>query len=163
MNGNTNGNADGIAYGKSGLSVAATSGIIDGNESRKGKSEVNPAQAAQPMSEEERIETQEWLESLEWVLQNQGSPRVAQLLEQLENYAYSKGVEIPFTANTPYINTIPKSRQPRYPGNLDLERKIRPVGNAYRALLEEFGQITIVPHGELFEVTDNPARLKVEV
>jgi beta-glucosidase/6-phospho-beta-glucosidase/beta-galactosidase len=48
-------------------------------------------------------------------------------------------------------------------GLYDLQRKIRPVGNAYRALLEEFGQITIVPHGELFEVTDNPARLKVEV
>ncbi len=48
-------------------------------------------------------------------------------------------------------------------GLYDLKRKIRPVGNAYRALLEEFGQITIVPHGELFEVTDNPARLKVEV
>jgi len=30
-------------------------------------------------------------------------------------------------------------------------------------LLEEFGQITIVQHGELFEVTGNPARLKVEV
>lgn len=48
-------------------------------------------------------------------------------------------------------------------GLYDLKRKIRPVGNAYRALLEEFGQITIVPHGEVFEVTDRPARLKVEV
>ncbi len=48
-------------------------------------------------------------------------------------------------------------------GLFDLNRKIRPAGKAYRALIEEFGQITIVPHGELFEVTDNPARLKVEV
>ena len=48
-------------------------------------------------------------------------------------------------------------------GLYDLKRRPRPVAAAYRALLEEFGQITIVPHGELFEVTDRPARLKVEV
>ena len=48
-------------------------------------------------------------------------------------------------------------------GLYDLKRKPRPVAAAYRQLLEEFGQITIVPHGELFEVTERPARLKVEV
>jgi beta-glucosidase/6-phospho-beta-glucosidase/beta-galactosidase len=48
-------------------------------------------------------------------------------------------------------------------GLYDLERNPRPVAAAYRMLLEEFGQITIVPHGELFEITDREARLKVEV
>lgn len=48
-------------------------------------------------------------------------------------------------------------------GLYDLNRKPRKVAAAYRMLLEEFGQITIVPHGELFEVTERPARLKVEV
>ena len=48
-------------------------------------------------------------------------------------------------------------------GLYDLERRPRPVAKAYRQLLEEFGQITVVPHGEIFEVTDRPARLKVEV
>ena len=48
-------------------------------------------------------------------------------------------------------------------GLYDLDRNPRPVAAAYRMLLEEFGQITIVPHGELFEVTDREARLKVEV
>ena len=48
-------------------------------------------------------------------------------------------------------------------GLFDLDRKIRPVGEAYRRLLKEFGQITIVPHGEVFEMTREPARLKVEV
>ncbi len=48
-------------------------------------------------------------------------------------------------------------------GLYDLKRKPRPVAAAYRELLEEFGQITIVPHGEVFEITDQPARLKVEV
>ena len=48
-------------------------------------------------------------------------------------------------------------------GLYDLERRPRPVAQAYRELLQEFGQITIVPYGEVFEVTDQPARLKVEV
>jgi beta-glucosidase/6-phospho-beta-glucosidase/beta-galactosidase len=48
-------------------------------------------------------------------------------------------------------------------GLYDLDRKPRPVAAAYRQLLEEFGQITIVPHAEVFAVTDQPARLKVEV
>jgi hypothetical protein len=45
----------------------------------------------------------------------------------------------------------------------DLQRQPRLVAAAYRVLLGEFGQITIVPHGELFAVMDQPARLKVEV
>ncbi len=48
-------------------------------------------------------------------------------------------------------------------GLCDLNRKPRPVADAYRQLLNEFGQITIVPHGEMFEVTEEPAKLKVEV
>jgi beta-glucosidase/6-phospho-beta-glucosidase/beta-galactosidase len=48
-------------------------------------------------------------------------------------------------------------------GLYDLERRPRPVAAAYRQLLEEFGQITIVPHGELFDVSDEPAMLKVEI
>ncbi len=48
-------------------------------------------------------------------------------------------------------------------GLYDLDRNPRPVAAAYRALLEEFGKITIVPHGEMFEVTQQPAMLKVEV
>ncbi|HEX8737571.1 MAG TPA: family 1 glycosylhydrolase [Pyrinomonadaceae bacterium] len=48
-------------------------------------------------------------------------------------------------------------------GLYDLDRKPRPVAGAYRQLLKEYGQITIVPHGEVFEMTREPARLKVEV
>lgn len=48
-------------------------------------------------------------------------------------------------------------------GLYDLERRPRAVAAAYRALLEEFGRITIVPHGEIFEVTDRAAQLKVEI
>jgi beta-glucosidase/6-phospho-beta-glucosidase/beta-galactosidase len=48
-------------------------------------------------------------------------------------------------------------------GLFDLDRKPRLVADAYKQLLEEYGQITIVPHGELFELTKRPATLKVEV
>jgi len=48
-------------------------------------------------------------------------------------------------------------------GLYDLERRPRPVAEAYRQLLQEFGQITILPHAEVFTITDQPARLKVKV
>lgn len=48
-------------------------------------------------------------------------------------------------------------------GLYDMDRKPRPVAEAYKSLLKEFGQITIVPHGEVLELTDRPARLKVQV
>ncbi|RYE35124.1 MAG: glycosyl hydrolase family protein [Sphingobacteriaceae bacterium] len=48
-------------------------------------------------------------------------------------------------------------------GLYDLDRKPRPVAQAYKTLLEQFGRITIVPYGEVFELTDRQAELKVEV
>lgn len=48
-------------------------------------------------------------------------------------------------------------------GLYDLKREPRAVAKAYRDLLEAFGQITIVPHGEMFQITGQPARLKVEI
>ena len=48
-------------------------------------------------------------------------------------------------------------------GLYDMNRKPRPVAEAYKMLLQNFGQITIVPHGEMLEITDRPARLKIEI
>ena len=48
-------------------------------------------------------------------------------------------------------------------GLYDLDRKPRPVAEAYKNLLKEFGQITIVPYGEMLEMTTRPARLKTNV
>ncbi|MEE9432543.1 MAG: pyruvate dehydrogenase (acetyl-transferring), homodimeric type [Melioribacteraceae bacterium] len=73
----------------------------------------------------EEVETREWLESLEFVLQNGGPERVKQLLHDLDTYAHEAGVELPFTANTPYINTIPKDKQPKFPGGREIERRIK--------------------------------------
>jgi pyruvate dehydrogenase E1 component len=71
------------------------------------------------------IETQEWLDSLEWVIQNGGAERVAQLLDALESYARHKGVPIPFAAQTPYINTIAPAQQTPFPGSREIERRIK--------------------------------------
>ena len=86
--------------------------------------------ASQHQQETEKlreIENAEWRESLDYVLQTQGSERVRQLLRLLQVRAQEQGVSIPFTANTPYLNTIPRSQQPVYPGDRDLERRLKSI------------------------------------
>jgi pyruvate dehydrogenase E1 component len=74
---------------------------------------------------QEEIEIHEWLESLDYVLQEGGPERVQKILHKLQVHAQQLGVKMPFTANTPYINTIPADRQPVFPGSRDLERRIK--------------------------------------
>jgi pyruvate dehydrogenase E1 component len=71
------------------------------------------------------IETREWLYSLDYVLEHGGPERVRELLQQLQIRAQKAGVEIPFTANTPYINSIPREKQPPFPGDREIERRIK--------------------------------------
>jgi pyruvate dehydrogenase E1 component len=71
------------------------------------------------------LETAEWLASLEAVHHQGGRRRTQFLLEQLHKWALKREVPIPFAANTPYINTIPRRQQPPYPGDRDLERRIK--------------------------------------
>ncbi|MEZ6122690.1 MAG: pyruvate dehydrogenase (acetyl-transferring), homodimeric type [Planctomycetaceae bacterium] len=72
-------------------------------------------------------EMQEWYDSLEDVLRRYGSQRLGELLVHLQERAYQKGVKLPFTANTPYINTIHHTEQARFPGDLELERRIKSI------------------------------------
>jgi pyruvate dehydrogenase E1 component len=72
-------------------------------------------------------ETQEWLESLDYILKTKGPERLKFLLAQLENRARLEGVELPDAMNTPYINTISSAKQPRYPGNREIERRIKSI------------------------------------
>src|SRR5690348_8188865 len=72
-------------------------------------------------------EATEWVDSLVDVLNREGPDRVRQLLVLLQEEAYRRGVMLPFTANTPYINTIPVERQPRFPGNREIERRIKSI------------------------------------
>jgi pyruvate dehydrogenase E1 component len=70
-------------------------------------------------------EIQEWLESLDSVLQSSGPDVASYILERLRAHAKVVGIEIPFTAKTPYVNTIPHSMQPAFPGDQQLERRIK--------------------------------------
>ncbi|MCL4201100.1 MAG: pyruvate dehydrogenase (acetyl-transferring), homodimeric type [Pirellulaceae bacterium] len=73
------------------------------------------------------VETGEWIESLEYVLRSKGPERVKFLLTMLEKKARLEGVELPMDSNTPYINTISPAKQPVYPGNRELERRIKSI------------------------------------
>jgi pyruvate dehydrogenase E1 component len=73
------------------------------------------------------VETAEWLESMEYVLASKGPDRARYLLAALERKARLEGVDLPIASNTPYINTIPADRQPRYPGNREIERRIKSI------------------------------------
>src|SRR5918995_6219808 len=88
--------------------------------------EVDELKTASPIPDDvDPAETAEWLESLDYVLEHKGPERVRELLEALEAAAIRNGVELPFTATTPYVNTIPHDKQPRYPGKRELERRIK--------------------------------------
>ncbi|MCG7920196.1 MAG: pyruvate dehydrogenase (acetyl-transferring), homodimeric type [Candidatus Thiodiazotropha lotti] len=71
------------------------------------------------------IETQEWLDALEAVLENEGVERAHFLIERLVDKARRSGAYLPFSANTAYVNTIPVTKQQRFPGDRAMERRIR--------------------------------------
>jgi pyruvate dehydrogenase E1 component len=71
------------------------------------------------------LETQEWLDALEAVLEREGPERAHYLLERLVDKARRSGAYIPFSANTAYINTIPPHLEERSPGDAALEERIR--------------------------------------
>jgi len=72
-------------------------------------------------------ETAEWLDSLETVIDAEGVDRAHFLLKNLIDKAREKGAYLPYNANTPYVNTIPTDRQPRYPGDREIERRISSI------------------------------------
>jgi len=71
------------------------------------------------------LETAEWLASLEAVHHHSGARRVQYLMSELHRWALRRQVPVPYAANTPYINTIPRSEQPPYPGDRAIERRIK--------------------------------------
>ncbi|RDH85340.1 MAG: pyruvate dehydrogenase (acetyl-transferring), homodimeric type [endosymbiont of Escarpia spicata] len=71
------------------------------------------------------LETEEWLDAFEAVLENEGVERAHFLIEKLVDKARRSGAHLPFSANTAYVNTIPVSQQQRFPGDRAMERRIR--------------------------------------
>ncbi|MBN1466654.1 pyruvate dehydrogenase (acetyl-transferring), homodimeric type [candidate division KSB1 bacterium] len=75
----------------------------------------------------EQTELSEWLESLDYVIQSGGEGRVQNLIRALQDRADTAGIKLPFTANTPYANTISIDDQPVFPGNREIERRIKSI------------------------------------
>jgi len=73
----------------------------------------------------EDVEIQEWLESLDSVLESSGAEVASEILQRLRAHATVNGIDLPFTANTPYANTIPVRLEPLFPGDQELERRIK--------------------------------------
>jgi pyruvate dehydrogenase E1 component len=73
------------------------------------------------------MENVEWLESLDDVLARQGPDRVREILDLLRKHGYSRGVTLPFSANTPYVNSIPADEQSPFPGSREIERRIKSI------------------------------------
>ncbi|MCU0896399.1 MAG: pyruvate dehydrogenase (acetyl-transferring), homodimeric type [Burkholderiales bacterium] len=73
------------------------------------------------------LETREWLDALEAVLEREGPERAHYLLEQLIDHARRSGAYIPFSPNTAYINTIPPHLEARLPGDAALEERNRSI------------------------------------
>ena len=72
-------------------------------------------------------ETQDWLDSLQAVIEREGPGRAHYLLEKLVDYTRRSGGHLPYDATTAYINTIPAQLGKRHPGNTELEYRIRSI------------------------------------
>ncbi len=84
--------------------------------------ELTPASA---IEDSDPLETREWHDALAGVIEKEGTERAHFLIEGLIAQARAEGIDIPYSATTEYINTIPLDRQPRYPGNPTIEIRIR--------------------------------------
>ena len=73
------------------------------------------------------IETQEWIDSLKSIIKIDGEKRANFLLNQLTSYAKQNDISLNYNLNTNYINSIPISEQSPYPGDRDMERKIKSI------------------------------------
>jgi len=80
---------------------------------------------SKPFQDTDRTETQEWIDSLKAVAEASGRARARFLLGALMAWGKRHDVVAPFTANTPYVNTIHVRRQPPYPGDRAIERRIK--------------------------------------
>ncbi len=73
------------------------------------------------------LETHDWIDSLRDVARRRGPERVSRLLQALQIEAQRSGIRLPVTSQTPYVNTIPLEKQPPYPGDVLLERRIKSI------------------------------------
>ncbi|WP_025771586.1 pyruvate dehydrogenase (acetyl-transferring), homodimeric type [Thioalkalivibrio sp. HK1] len=77
------------------------------------------------ISDTDAIETREWIDSLQSIFERDGAERTRFVLSTLIEHAREAGLHLPFSVNTPYINTIPESRADYTPGDPAIEWRIR--------------------------------------
>ena len=70
----------------------------------------------------EPVETREWLESVDAVVESDGRDRMSFLLDRVVDHAQDLGVQTTAGLSTPYVNTIPVEDEPEMPGDPELER-----------------------------------------
>lgn len=80
---------------------------------------------AQAANDPDVIETNEWLDALESVIDTEGPDRAHYLMERMMDLARRRGANIPFSSNTAYVNTIPADKGAHCPGNLEIEERLR--------------------------------------
>jgi len=80
---------------------------------------------SEPFVDQDPQETQEWLDALEAVVSFEGTEKAQHLIATLIEKARVHGIDIPYSANTPYINTISPEEQENYPGDMDIEQRMR--------------------------------------
>ena len=80
---------------------------------------------SQTANDPDAIETKEWLDALEAVIEHEGTERAHYLMERLVDLARRRGAHVPFSSNTAYVNTIPAHLNQNSPGNLEYEERLR--------------------------------------
>jgi len=81
--------------------------------------------AINPSFDADEVETQEWLDALEAVIEQEGPERAHFLLERLIDKARRTGANLPYDSTTAYVNTIPQHLEQQSPGDHELEHKVR--------------------------------------
>ncbi len=79
------------------------------------------------MQDLDPVETREWLDALDSVLEFDGADRAFFLVDELITESRRKGAPVPYSANTPYLNTIPPDKETRHPGDHAIEHRIRSI------------------------------------
>jgi pyruvate dehydrogenase E1 component len=78
-----------------------------------------------PINAIDRSEVKDWLDSLDQLLRRHHPEQVEHILRQLQIRAQKSGIVVPFALNTPYVNTIPTDQEPAFPGDREIERRIK--------------------------------------
>lgn len=85
------------------------------------------ARASSAAGADDWLETNDWIDSLRDVARRRGPERVSRLLQTLQIEAQRSGIRLPVTSQTPYVNSIALDKQPPYPGDLNVERRIKSI------------------------------------